>query len=211
MNRRLLVPFVLLAPILAGCLVKDTTHRLYLSPDGAVEWTALERDVRSLDNVPAERLREEQVYLNAVQAGTHSILEGLRRLQPDQASVRLLRAERPYAAMVDARFQRADVMIGKLFEELRIPGSATLRHHAGEATLTIAIDLSAVADKDEEPDSPVAALVEDFDRYRIVLTSGRFTSAEGFALVDEGTAADLRPELVPVDRPAELRLTWKVR
>ena len=211
MRRTVLTFLVLLTPMGAACLVKDTTHRLYLSPDGAVEWTALERDVRSSENVPAERMREEQVYLNEVHAGTHSILEGLRRLQPDRASVRLLRAERPYAAMFEARFQRADVMIGKLFEELRIPGSATIRQHGGEATLTIAIDLSAVGDQDEEPDSPVAALVEDVDRYRIVLTSGRFTSAEGFALVDEGTAADLRPELVPVDRPAALRLTWKVR
>ena len=211
MNRRLLVLVVTLTPFLAACLVKDTTHRLYLSPDGAVEWTVLERDVRSVDGEPAERWREEQAYLAGVHTSTHPVQDAFRQLSPDASSIHLLRPERPYASLVQARFQRADVLIVKLFEELRIPGSAMLRQRGDEMTLAVSIDLSHLDEHETEFKTPVGALVEDFDRYRIVLTASSFVSAEGFAIVDGGTAAELQPELVPVDRPAQLRLTWKVR
>ena len=211
MNRRLLVLVLLLAPFVAGCLIKDTTHRLYLSPQGAVEWSVTERDVRSSEREPGERLREEQEYLNRLHAGIHPIREALRHLEPDDLSIQLIRAERPYTTLVNARFQRAEVLVGKLFENLRIPGSATLRQRGDEATLVVAINLAGMGEGEEELDSPVAELVEDLDRYRIVLTAGQFVSADGFTIEDEGTAAKLRPEHVPVDRPAELRLTWKVR
>jgi len=211
MHRRLLIPVVITAPLLVGCLVKDTTHRLYLSPDGAVEWTVLERDVRSSDGAPAERWREEQAYLDGLHTGMHPVQEAFRHLNPDASSIRLLRPERPYATLAKARFQRVDVLIARLFEELSIPGSAALRQREDELTLAVSVDLSGLDERDTEIPSPVVALLEDFDRYRIVLTAGSFVSAEGFAIVDEGTAAELKPEQVPVDRPAQLRLTWKVR
>jgi hypothetical protein len=192
-------------------LVKDTTHRLYLSPDGSVEWTVLERDVRSSGGAAAERWHEEQAYLDGVRTGSHPVQEAFRQLIPDELSIQLLRPHRPYASLVQARFQRADVLIAKLFQELQIPGSAALRQRGDETTLAVSVDLSRLSEADTDVESPVAALVEDFDRYRIVLTGGSFVSAEGFAIVDEGTAAELKPEHVPVDRPAQLRLTWKVR
>jgi hypothetical protein len=210
MHRRLLVVLII-APVVAGCLVKDTTHRLYLSPDGAVEWTVLERDVRSSDSAPSERWREEQAYLDSLHAATHPVQEAFRQLSPSESSARLLRAERPYAMLANARFPRADVLVARLLEELGIPGSASLRQRGDEMTLAVAVDLSGLDDHDAEVQSPVVALAEDIARYRIVLTDGSFVSSEGFAIVDEGTAADVKPEHVPVDRPAQLRLTWKVR
>jgi hypothetical protein len=220
MTNRTFALVILLASGLssAACLVKDTTHRLYLAPVGTLEWSVLERDVRSQDGSAPERWREEQLFLDGVSSGSHPIVEGLRRLEPEEASVRLLRAERPFAAISTARYQRADAAIRKLFDELRIPGSASLAFRADEATLTVSIDLSRIDEHGEDLDTPVTALVEnliennvELNRYRVVLTEGRFVSAEGFEIVDDGTAAELKPERVPVDRPATLRLTWKVR
>jgi hypothetical protein len=211
MTRRTTALFLLLAtvPFAAACLVKDTTHRLYLAPNGALQWSVLERDVRSSDGTPSERWREEQSFLDGIHSGAHPILEALRRLDPDEASVQVTRSERPYAASTEARFQRVDVVVQKLLGELRIPGSATLTHRADETTLTVSIDLSAIDDRGDDLDTPVVALLEDLDRYRIVLTEGRFVSALGFEIVDDGTAVEAKPEQVPVDRPAVLRLTWK--
>ena len=57
----------------AGCLAADTSHVLYLRPDGAVTWAVLERDVRSRDDDPLVRAREESEFLAAAGAARHPI------------------------------------------------------------------------------------------------------------------------------------------
>jgi len=195
------------APFASGCLAKTTTHRLYLSPGGALTWSVLEQDVRSSESNPGSRTAEEDRFLQGVASGSHPVLEAFARLAPDQTSLRLLRSERPYTVVTDARFERIDAGTLKLFAELGIPATATLRRTGDEWTLLVSLDLTAASDV--EPDTPVTALIEEFDRYRLMLTEGRFVAATGFAIVDDGTAVELRPDQVPTDRPAELRLTWK--
>ena len=46
-----------------GCLEKETTHELYLDPDGTLTWVTLERDVHSNTSDPDKRQQEEQSYL----------------------------------------------------------------------------------------------------------------------------------------------------
>ena len=109
MHRNGLAVVALVAAVgAAGCLVKETTHRLYLSPSGAVGWAVLEESVRSTENDPAKRMSEEQEWLAAVARDTHAVAEGLRRLGTDQATTTLLRPARPYMALTDARFDRVD-------------------------------------------------------------------------------------------------------
>src|SRR5262245_49539960 len=87
MIRRLCIPLVLLAvPLTSACIVKETTHRLYLSPRGALTWTVLEQDVRSTESNPANRASEEQAFLDGVASGTHSAFDALARLGPYQSS-----------------------------------------------------------------------------------------------------------------------------
>lgn len=57
--------------ILTGCLQKETHHSLYLSPDGKLVWNVLERDIRSDERDLAERMAEEQEYLDRLAAGLH--------------------------------------------------------------------------------------------------------------------------------------------
>jgi hypothetical protein len=209
MIRRLCTLLVLLAaPFTSACLVKETTHRLYLSPQGALTWNVLEQDVRSTESNPSNRAAEEQTFLDGVAANTHPALEALTRLVPYQTSVRLLRAERPYTVQTEARFERVDAVVGKLLSELQVPGRATLQRAGDEWTLTIAIDLSAVGDGDEI-DSPATALIEELDAYRVMLTEGRFVAASGFEIVDGGSAARLTADRIAADRPVELRLVWR--
>ena len=194
-------------PFTTACLVKATTHRLYLSPGGALTWSVLERDVHSSDSNPSTRASEEQAFIDAIAAGIHPTHEAFVRLVPYHTSVRLVRAERPYTVLTEARFERVDAVIEKLLSELRVPGTATLRRAGEEWTLNVGVDLSSVHDGDV--DSPVAALVEELDRYRVVLTEGRFVAATGFAIEDDGVAVRLAPDRIATDRPAELRLTWR--
>ena len=209
MIRRLCTLLVLLAaPATSACLVKETTHRLYLSPRGVLTWSVLEQDIRSTESNPSNRAAEEQRFLDEVGANAHPAIEALARLAPYQTSVRLLRAERPYAVQTEARFERVDAVVEKLLSELQVPGKATLQRSGDEWTLTVAIDLSAVGDGDEI-DTPAAALLEDLDAYQVRLTEGRFVSATGFEIVDGGSAARLTADRIPTDRPVELRLTWR--
>jgi hypothetical protein len=210
MPRYLLALSVLVAAHLtAGCIVKEATHRLYLSPDGAATWSVVEQDVRSDEQFAAARLREEQTFLDQLAASAHPTLEGLRQLDPDEVSMRLLRRERPFTVMTSARFARADALATRLLEELHIPGRAVLERQGDLSTLSIALDLSRVEEGWDAVDTPVAALVEDLDRYQILLTEGRFVSTGGFRLVRDGAAATLDADDVPLDRPVALTLTWR--
>ena len=196
----------------AGCLVKETTHRVYLSPSGSVDWVVLEESVRSDDNDSMKRANEEREWLDRVAADTHPVADGLRRLGPDGLSTRLLRPARPYTALTDARYARVDRMIGRLFEELGLRGEATFEARGQEATLSVSLDLSSLDDPGPDPESPATALVEDLDRYRFVLTDGRFVAATGFDILEDGSVATL--QAIPSEtRQArgvlKLRLVWR--
>ncbi len=54
-----------------GCLVGETTHGLYLDPDGGVTWTVRQQDVRS--NSEERRAEEEESFLANVRAGRHAV------------------------------------------------------------------------------------------------------------------------------------------
>jgi hypothetical protein len=195
-----------------GCLVKDTTHRIYLSPSGAVAWTVLEEGVRSDEKDLTRRSNEERVWLDHIAMDTHAVAHGLRRLGSDDVSTRLLRLERPYMALTDARFARADWVISRLFEELGVRGEATFEAHGSGATLSVSLDLSSLDDPWPDTESPVTALLEDLDRYRFTLTDGHFVAASGFDIVEDGAVAT--PQVIPSEMleagVLKLQLAWRV-
>jgi hypothetical protein len=215
MNRSCLAVAALAAAMVGstGCLVKETTHRVYLSPSGSVAWAVLEESVQSDDNDSVRRSREEREWLGALAAESHPIAEGLRRLGPDELSTRLLRPARPYMALTDAHFARVDQVIGRLFEELGIRGAATLDASGQEATLSVSLDPSSLDDPGPETESPVTALVEDLYRYRFILTDGRFVAATGFDILENGSAATLQAipsETREAGGMLSVRLVWRV-
>ena len=171
-----------------GCLTRDTSHRLYLSPDGSLEWAVLDQDVRSDKSDAGERLREEQEFLDSIAAGAPPAAEGLRRLGPESLHTRLLRKERPYTVLTEARFMRVDEAINRFLTELSVPGEVLLTQNAHGATLSVSIDVTT-AGQTSGGETPVSALIEDLERYRVVLTHGRFDAATGFTIVEEGNVA----------------------
>jgi hypothetical protein len=196
----------------AGCLLKETTHRLYLSPSGAVAWMVVEQGVRSDENDATKRADEERVWLDAIAGDAHPAAEGLRRLGPDRVSTRLLRSVRPYMVVTDARFARVDHVIGRLFDELGLRGEAMLETGGLTTVLSVSLDLSSVDDPEPDIESPVTALLEDLDRYRFAPTDGRFVAATGFKIIDNGAAATLREipdETVKAGGVLKLRLEWR--
>ena len=148
-----------------------------------------------------------------IAAGTHPVAEGLHRLGADEVSTRLLRSSRPYVALTDARFARADELIGRLLAELGIQGEARLETTGRKSTLSVALDLSSLDDARPDIESPVTALLEDLDRYRFILTDGRFDAATGFDILDDGTTVALQ-EIPDASLKAgavlTLRLAWRV-
>jgi hypothetical protein len=210
--RKRLVIAVLAAAAATGCLQKDTTHTLYLSPDGRLSWLAIEKDVRSDDADSGRRVGEEEAYRAAAAGGVHGVGRGLAALDPTRLRTRAIRNERPFIVVTDAEFSSLEFAVQRLLVQLRIPGEVHVAGDGAVTTLRVRIDAYAADAAADGPETDVVELVEDLDRYRLVLTAGRFTSATGFALTQDNTVA------VPVKTPwetivanggvLELSLTW---
>ena len=214
MNRKSAILCVFLAVLCSpACLQQQTGHTLYLSPDGAVTWTTIERDIRSDARDPAERAREEQEFLNQLSAGEHPMLVALRSLDPSNSRVRFVRRKRPYFVLTEARFDRADRMLQKLLDEVRIPGTANLTRTADQTTLSIAFEVPGQESESSE-ESPIPPLADFDEPYRLVLTAGRFASATGFTLESDETVAALDEEWMrercKPGNTVRLSLTWMV-
>jgi hypothetical protein len=196
----------------SGCLVKKTTHRIYLSSPGSVLWSVLEEGVRSDDADPVAQAREEQEWLDALKAGTHPLAEGFRQLDADTIVTRLVRSQRPYMTLTEARFPRVDHLIDRWLVELNLRGIATLDAHDQYVTLSVSVSLPAPGQSDPEITSAVVALIEELENYRFMLTDGRFVAATGFDIHDRGTSATLR-EIPEATREAggtvTLQLVWR--
>jgi hypothetical protein len=216
MTRRVTgVALVILLFTVGGCLQKETTHTLYLEPGGAVTWTALEQDVRSDKDDPASRLAEENDYLSAVSAGTHDSGQALATLGAIFQDVRLTRQTRPFTVVTEARFTAIEQVVNRILLELRVPGEATVTRANGTTTLRVHVDVTSVLADERGEETPVSALLGDFDHFRVVLTDGRFVDATGFRLSPDGTVA------VPIDRSEDdlarqegvidVSLTWAPR
>jgi hypothetical protein len=217
MRRQLGMAAVLVATLsMAACLDKETTHTLYLSPDGQVAWVTFESHVRSDRKDAPSRNTEEAEYLTAALAGTNDVARGLGALEPDLVRTRVLRRERPFTVMTEARFSSVEALANRIMAAFRIPGDAYISRDGDAVTLHVHLDLRAVESETEdagpENDSPVAALLGEIASYRIVLTEGSFSDPVGFTLNGDGTAAT---PVAPSDEEIkalgvlDLALTWR--
>ena len=172
------------AALCGGCLQKDVAQSIYLTPGGVV-WSVIERDVRSDTREPAGRIGEESDYFLAASAGNHPVAQALRRLGARTVTTTWLRRERPFSVMTEGRFADIRQLAAAIIRDAGAQGDATLSHEGCVTRFAVRVDLSSAA----EPDDQAAdALVADLDGYRIVLTEGRFVSADGFRIVDDAVA-----------------------
>ena len=176
--------------LIAGCLQKETSHTVYLAPDGSAQWVTSEVNVHSDETDPGKRVAEEQLYIGPALLGTHGVARGLAALGP-QSAVRttVLRDERPFHVVTDARFRAIDRVLERVFTEMGVKTSASLVREGDQTTLRVSLDFSKPL---VEREAPVSELF-DLDHLRFVLTDGRFGAATGFD-VTEGVVATLSPE-----------------
>lgn len=208
---RKILGIMVLAAAAAGCLQKETTHTLYLSPDGKVTWMAVEADVHSDETDPARRLAEEQKYLVEAAGDIHAVGRGLAALDPITVNTRIVRRDRPFFVITEARYDSIEFLAKRMLNSLPAKGNVSMT--SGERmTLTIRVDVRSTLEGGQERESPLDGLMEDLDRYQIVLTDGRFEWARGFKLDDDRRRA--RPvemtmeEITENGGILELSLTW---
>ena len=146
-----------------------------------------EENVHSDETDPGKRIEEEQQYIGPALVGTHGVARGLAALGP-QSAVRttILRDERPFHVVTDARFRAVDRVLERVFTDMGVKTSASLVREADQTTLRVSFDFSKPL---VERETPVSELF-DLDHFRFVLTDGRFGAVTGFD-VTEGMVAVL--------------------
>jgi len=181
---------------LAGCILKDTRHTIYIDPRGAVVWTVLEEDVRSDTEAAADREREECEWLAAALSGDHNVARGLAFLGGDPET-RVLRAERPFVVWTQASFESYDELARRLVDGLGLPGRLEVTASGEEAGVSWELDLATI-DESTTVEEPLLSLLDGIENARLVLTEGRFVAAEGFVLDEAGRVA--RPVAPPSEQ-----------
>jgi hypothetical protein len=195
-----------------GCLQKDTAHVVYLAPDGSASWHVSEANVHSDAKEVDKRVMEEQQYVSPALLGTHGAARGLAALDPHgPVRTTVLRDERPFHVVTEARFAAVDRTIERFFVEMGIRSSASIVHDGGQTTLRVRLDFSGALDGRK---TEVSELIDDVERLRFVLTDGRFRAVSGFDVADQ-IVATLSPDwLEGAERAhaaktsAALALTW---
>ena len=183
----------IVALMTSACLSRDTSKTIYLEPDGTVTWTVVENEVRDFDGKTAEdRAREEAEFVAAFRGERHPVALALGRLDPMSVRTNILRAERPYTVLTQARFLRLDWLMTRFFIKLGFEAtSSTLDWQDGTVTWTLTAFEPADTDAAHSPgeDKAVDVLLESFDHCRFVLAAGHFTSAVGFELSNDARVA----------------------
>jgi len=217
MTRTLMTIALAAALATTGCLQKETTSTLYLRTDGSFDWVVFERDVRSDEADAAKRDAEEFGYLDAIARDSHPVTEGFRALGGRDVRARLLRDTRPYAVMVEARF---DSLTAVFDSQLAGCGAAYDISQTVEGDVTtwrLWADIGVNGEKLVDGDDCGAALsgMSDALDLTIILQGGTFTKAEGFTLSGSDTAkaddeAASSDALKKHNGQLVLSLSWKI-
>jgi len=190
----------------AGCLQKQITHTLYLSPAGEVAWSALESDVRSDERDGGKRAAEENHYVASIAAGQHPIAAALATLGGHAVSTAWVRRERPYTVRTEARFDSIRRLAEAILWDAGLSGDVTVASAGCRTTLTVRVNVTD--NGTTEGETATSALIEELDRYRIVMTEGRFVFADGFLLEADGVVATPDQGKEAHDGILTLVLTW---
>ena len=201
----------------AGCLQKDTTSTMYLRKDGSFDWVILEQNVRSDESTEASRLSEEARYVDGVSRGDTGLVEGFLALGAGDVHVQWLRSRRPYAVMVDARFDSLAKVFDRVLALCEVPHESFVTESNGVATWTLRADVGLDGERvesegGEDCGNGLDGLDDAFEHLRIVLESGTFTAARGFALDGANTAKldeEAVQKAVETTGLIELSLSWR--
>jgi hypothetical protein len=177
----------------------------------------LEQNVRSDESDPVARVKEEAAYADSVARGDLGTVSGFLALGGEDVRVRWLRGRRPYAIMIDARFDSLSLLFDRLLQPCDIPFHSTITTSEETTTWTLHADVGVDGERLDPAGSDacgqrVGQLADALDELRIVLESGEFTAAHGFTLQGTtGAALDNKAleEAVKTAGVVDLSLSWR--
>jgi hypothetical protein len=215
--KRTTLAFAIAAALLsAACLQKDTTSTIYLRQDGSFDWVILEQNVRSDERDDSARLAEETRYQDGFARGDSGMVNSLLALGAKDVRVRWLRSTRPYAVMVDARFDNLAGVFDRPLAPCEVPYESAITETEGVTTWRLRIDAGPEGSRldqggGEECGNSLDGLTDAL-ALTIVLESGTFTAATGFTITGTDTAAvdeKTLEERVKTTGIVELSLSWR--
>jgi hypothetical protein len=137
---------------------------------------------------------------------------GLQAIGPDSlVRTTVVRDERPFHVITESYFFRLDRALERLFKESGLKATAALEQAEDRHRLRLRFDFTREV---EERDSPAAALLEDLENFRFVLTEGQFVAGGGFDVPDRSKAVISREWVASAAQAMESRgeiellLTW---
>jgi hypothetical protein len=173
------------ALLCTACLERETTHTVYLEPDGSVSWEILERGVRSSEEDPGSARNEQAEYLQAATAAAHDLALGLESLGSRPVTT-VLRDRPPFTVHTRAWFPSAAALTTAL--EAELAGALDVRITRDCDETLVEIKPPADGEWESTNDSPALALLLNADEVRVVLGAGRYLDATGFDIVGEQLA-----------------------
>ena len=129
----------------AACLQKDTTSTIYLRQDGSFDWVVLEQNVRSDERDDSARLAEEVGYLDAVAARRPAWSTACSRSAAEDVRMRWLASRRPYAVMVDARFDSLAGIFDRALAPCGVPYESGITETEGRHDVDVWADVGRTA------------------------------------------------------------------
>jgi hypothetical protein len=189
-----------------GCLRKELTHTIYVSPS-SVTWSAMEKDVRSEEADPTNRMLEEHDYILGARAGRHGVARALGLLGGTRVDTTILRHERPFTVLTEGQFGNLGELALAMMRALHVRGDARVDRDGCEKTFRAWVDVESNQD---DAGNPVVELMAEASSYRLVLTDGSFIGGEGFSIEEEDRtiAVPGAPGEVE-DGIARVSLRWK--
>ena len=209
MIKRIAVITLALALAPLGCIIDETTHVLYLEPDGSVTWRVLQDLVRSDRDAPRERLAEEADFLDEVDTAEDSYSRMFADMGATAVDAWSVRDRRPYSLVVEGRFEGLDEATEALGEHIETDLHVTLEQDGDVVHYTLRVPPPT---EQVDPDDADDAWQWAQHRFRMVTAKGRFVHARGFDISEDGVVAVPRPltpdEIDEHDGTSVYTLTW---
>jgi hypothetical protein len=202
---------LLLLGCVTGCLTDETSHTLYLHPDGSITVSILQLNIRSDGESAQARLKEENEFLMDARGNTHQAAKELLDLGAHSIRTTILREEQPYAVFTEGRVASIERLVSEILgDESDGRVVVTFESSDSEASLSIRCERDPYSDDAATSCDELHAAFSDAP---LILTEGRFIRATGFEINDTGRRASMLSkeafELNPEAQAVQYSLVWE--
>jgi hypothetical protein len=207
-----IVTVLALAVLSAACIKRESAATWYIDPAGRVTWSILERDIRSDSAARGDRDAEEAQFIAAVKSNQHGAAKGLSRLGASQLKVTILQEKPPFTVLTEGQFPGLDDMGQRLITRFGLSGASEVIRDGNTWTWSMHISDPKASSGPESDSDEFADLLGD--RLTVALREGRFLSATGLALDNEGRIATLKSDdKLTADENGVMRfqLRWEIK